>query len=102
MSATVEELERRLAHVEKEVTRLRQQIEPAPPTEAPSDRGARLLHEARMSQPAIAAAAAKAFAEMEITGAPVGPEKLREMMAACGVNAEESPFSREIEVMREE
>ena len=58
MSATVEELERRLAHVEKEVTRLRQQIEPAPPLEAPSDRGARLLHEARMSQPAIAAAAA--------------------------------------------
>lgn len=102
MAATVEELEMRLAQVEREVTRLRQRIEPAAPAESAAARGARLLDEARKSQPAVTEAAAKAFAEMGVTGKPVGPEKLREMMAACGVNAAESPFSREIEAMREE
>jgi hypothetical protein len=102
MATTVQELERRLAQVEREMTRLRQRVEQALPAELPSDRGARLLHEAAASQPAVTAAAAEAFAEMGITGAPVGPEKLREMMAACGIHTEENPFSREIEAMREE
>jgi hypothetical protein len=95
MATTVEELERRLAQVEREVIRLRQQVEGVLPAETPSDRGARLLDEARMSQPAISTAAAKAFAEMGITGEPVGPEKLREMMAACGVNPGESVQPRD-------
>jgi hypothetical protein len=102
MAATLEELERRLAQVEKEVTRLQQLIEREPHSELPAERGARLLHEARASQPAISAAAGQAFEEMGITGDPIGIEKLREMMAGSGVNAEENAFSREIKAMREE
>jgi hypothetical protein len=102
MSATVEDLERRLAQVEQEVTRLRSLVEKTQHEESPSERGVRLLHEARMSQASISAAAAKAFAEMGITCEPVGIEKLREMMAACGVDPTDNAFSREIIAMREE
>ena len=86
MATTVEELERRLAQVEQEVTRLRQLVENAIPVELPSERGARLLGDARMSQSAISAAVAGAFQEMGITSEPVGLAKLRQMMEACGVN----------------
>jgi hypothetical protein len=102
MAATLEELTKRLALVEQEVARLRQLVEKAPPEETPAGRGARLLREAKANQPAISAAVAEAFEEMGITGEPVGAEKLREMMAACGIKAEEVVFSREIIAMREE
>ena len=102
MATTVEELERRLAQVEQEVTRLRQLVENVVPLEQSSERGARLLGEAWASQPETSAAASAAFREMGITGKPVGLKKLREMMAACGVSTGESLFSREIEAMREE
>jgi hypothetical protein len=102
MPATVEDLEKRLAQVEREVIRLRSLVEKTQQEETPADRGARLLREARMSQASISAAAAKAFEEMGITGEPVGIEKLREMMAASSVDATDNAFSREISSMREE
>jgi hypothetical protein len=102
MATTVEELERRLTRVEQEVTRLRLLVKKTIPVEQPSERGARLLGEARISQPAISAAVASAFQEMGITGEPVGLAKLREMLVACGINGETNAFSREIEAMREE
>jgi len=61
-----------------------------------------LWREADLHQAEISAAAAAAFAEMGISGAPVGPEKLREMMLADGVNPEDNQFSRGIIEMREE
>ena len=45
---------------------------------------------------------AQAFAEMGIHGAPIGAEKVQEMIAACGVQPEDNTFSRGIIEMREE
>src|SRR5262245_4551821 len=102
MSATLQEIEQRLAILEHEVGLLRQDLQGPPAEETPAQRGARLLREARDSQPAITATVAKAFAEMGITAEPVGPEELRRMMAECGIKAEDNEFSREIAAMREE
>ncbi len=100
--ATLEDLERRLAAVEEELAGLRKSVTGPPAAETPAERGARLLREASASQPALDAAVAKAFQEMGIVGEPVGPEKLRKMMLASGVNPEANEFSRGIIDMREE
>jgi hypothetical protein len=102
MPVTLEDLEKRLAALEQEVTRLRALLEPHPEEETPAERGARLIREARASQPAIDAATAKVFAEMGITGEPGGHERLMQMMLESGVNPEDNAFSREIIAMREE
>ena len=44
----------------------------------------------------------KAVEKMEITGEPIGAEKVQEMLAAEGVKPEENSFSRGIIKMREE
>jgi hypothetical protein len=101
MSVTLEELAKRLAALEEEVARLREQVEEPPVDETPAERGARLLAQARRDKPRLKQAVAKAFAEMEISGEPVPPKKLREMMAACGIKPEENLFSRGILEERE-
>jgi hypothetical protein len=45
---------------------------------------------------------AQAFAEMGIHGAPIGAEKVQELIAACGVQPEANTFSQGIIEMREE
>jgi hypothetical protein len=45
---------------------------------------------------------AQVFAEMSIHGAPIGAEKVQEMIAACGVQPEAHTFSQGIIEMREE
>ena len=45
---------------------------------------------------------AQAFAEMGIHGAPIGAERVQEMIAACGVQPEANTFSQGIIEMREE
>jgi hypothetical protein len=67
-----------------------------------AERGAMLWHDASLHQAEISAAAAAAFAEMGISGEPVGPEKLQEMMLADGVNPDDNQFSRGIIEMRDE
>jgi len=67
-----------------------------------AERGARLLREADLNQERIAAGWAAAMREMGISGAPVGAEKLQEMMLAEGINPEDNQFSRGIIEMREE
>ena len=114
MAVTLTELEKRLtqverseildrrAEVEQEVARLRKQVGKTLLLETPAERGARLLTQARRDKARLKAAVAKAFEEMGIQGEPVPPEKLREMMAACGINPEDNLFSRGIMEMREE
>ena len=102
MSATLEDLEKRLAKLEEEVASLRQLVARPRFDETPAERGARMIREAALSQPQMAAAWAKALQEMGITGEPVGAEKLQEMMAACGIKPEDNVLSREIIAMREE
>jgi hypothetical protein len=101
MAITVEELEKRLAQVEQEITRLRQLLE-KPLEETPAQRGARMLREADANQAEIAAGWARAMEQMGISGEPVGHEKLRAMIEECGIKPEDNEFSREIIAMREE
>jgi hypothetical protein len=97
MAVTLEELEKRLFVVEEELALRR------PPTiETPAQRGARLLHTAKLEQPRMAATMAKILAELGISGAPIGAENLQQMMLADGVQPEENSFSREIIAAREE
>lgn len=102
MAVTLEEVEKRLAALEREVAALRQLLERQPVSETPAERGARLLREARANQAGISAAVAKAFAEMGITGTPIGAENVQKMVAACGFKPEDNEFSRGIIAMREE
>jgi hypothetical protein len=102
MATAKEEMEERLAKLEEEVAQLRQMAPLHQAEETPAERGARLLREAKANQPALSAAVAKAFAEMGIEGEPVGIERLREMMAECGIKPENNEFSREIIAMRDE
>lgn len=97
MAATLEELEQRLSKVEQ-VIFLGQQLN----NESAAERGARLWREAELNGVQIAAATAAAFAEMGISGEPVGAEKLQALMIADGVNPESNEFSRGIIEMREE
>ncbi|HZT80877.1 MAG TPA: hypothetical protein VFA26_11665 [Gemmataceae bacterium] len=100
MATTLEELEKRVIALEQEVAKLRGQAEP--PRKPLAGDYAPMLRKAREQQAAISAAVAEAYAKMGITTAPVGPEKLREMMLADGVDPNDNAFSREIIAMREE
>jgi cell division septum initiation protein DivIVA len=102
MALTLEDLEKRLAALEQEVAYLRSRLQGPPADETSAERGFRILREAKASDAASRAAAAKAFAEMGITGEPVGHEKLMQMMLEAGINPEDNEFSREIIAMREE
>ena len=67
-----------------------------------AERGAQLLRQAQTNQATISAAIAQAFAEMGITGEPIGAEKVQEMMRACGMQPDANEFSQDIIAMREE
>jgi hypothetical protein len=102
MSTTLEDVEKRLTTLEEEVASLRKLFVRPQAEETPAERGARLLREAALSQAQLTAGWAKAMAEMGIVGKPVGIERLREMIAACGIKPEDNACSREIIAMREE
>ena len=102
MATTLEELARRMTHMEQELARLQQFVGQPLQTEMPAERGAQLLREAQRNQATISAAIAQAFAEMGITGEPIGAEKVQEMMRACGMKPDVNEFSEGIIAMREE
>jgi hypothetical protein len=102
MATTLEELERRITRMEQELARLQRLVEKPPQTEIPVERGAQLLREAQRNQATISAAIAQAFAEMGITGEPIGAEKVQEMTRACGMQPDATEFSQGIIAMREE
>jgi len=102
MATTLEELERRITRMEQELARLQQLVEKPLQTEIPAERGTQLLREAQRNQATISAAIAQAFAEMGLTGEPIGAEKVQEMMRACGIQPDANEFSQGIIAMREE
>ncbi len=102
MATTLEELERRMTRMEQELARLQRLVEQPAQTEMPAQRGVQLLHEAQRNQAAISTTIAKAFAEMGITGEPIGAELVQEMMRACGMQPDDNAFSQGIIAMREE
>jgi hypothetical protein len=100
MATTLEELEKRVEALEREVAALRGKAEPPKVTRFGDN--IPMIREARAQQAAISAAVAEAYAKMGITAAPVPPEKLEEMMLADGVDPNDNAFSREIIAMRDE
>ena len=98
----LQDLHERLSRLERQVANLEASVLGRRSQESLGEQGGRLLREARASQAAVSAAVAKAFADMGIAGEPVSIDELRKMMEACGVKAEDRPFSREILAMREE
>jgi hypothetical protein len=102
MATTLEELERRITRIERELARLQQLVEKPSQMETPVERGAQLLRQAQQNQATISAAIAQAFAEMDITGAPIGAEQVQEMMRACGIPSDANECSQGIIAMREE
>jgi hypothetical protein len=100
MATPLEELEQRITRMEQELARLQQLVEK--PSQTPAERGAQLLREAQRNQAIISAAIAQAFAEMGITGEPIGSEKVQEMMRAYGMQPNANEFSQGIIAMREE
>jgi hypothetical protein len=101
MTATLDELEHRLARLEEEMAEMRRLVR-MPAAEQAETGALRLLEQARRDKPRLQAAWAKALEQMGIAGEPVPPERLRQMMAEAGVKPEENLFSRGIEEMREE
>lgn len=102
MSPTAEELDKRVAVLEQELAQLRAMIQERSGAETSAERGARLWREAALSGPALAAAWVKALEEMGIRGEPIGAQKVREIVAGCGVRPEDNVASRGIIAMREE
>lgn len=102
MATTLEELERRVAALERELAALRPQPRPAPVPGRFGD-DIPMIREARALQPILDVITAKAFAQMGITGEPeMSLEELRRSMEANGVKPEANLFSRDIIAMREE
>ena len=94
MTTTVEELEKRVAVLERELRYLRQVLGIWTPGEAPEV--------AAEEHAEIEAIWAKTLEQMGIHGKPIGAAKLRERMLASGIKPEENLLSRGIIEMREE
>ena len=94
MTTTLEELEKRVAALERELSYLRQVLGIWTPGETPV--------EATRAQAEEAAAWERVKEQMGIHGEPIGAEKLQQRMLASGIKPEENLLSRGIIEMREE
>jgi hypothetical protein len=103
MAPTLEELVQRIAALEQEVRHLRELIKKRPGEETAAERGARMLREAKASQPALNIITAKVFEKLGIKADnAMSLEQLHAEMIARGIKPEDNIFSREIMAMREE
>jgi hypothetical protein len=92
MSTTIEELEKRVAALERELDELREtmRIWTEPLLETEEQQAEALAVWERVKQ------------QMGIRGEPIGAEKLQERMLASGIKPEDNILSRGIIEMREE
>src|SRR5256885_1373255 len=97
---TLAELEKRVVALEQEIALLKQQRNGPVPESNSARTGIPILDEARARQPEITAAVKKAFAEMGITGEPIGAEKLQERLLAAGNDPQKNQGSRGILAIR--
>ena len=100
--ASLEELEKRMAAVERELSAMRTLLAPLRREETRAERGARLRRESELGQGAFEAGWDKAMEKMGVRGEAIGVERLRQMIADCGFKPEDNAFSRGIIEMREE
>ena len=104
MTTTIEKLLIKTERIEQDLAEVRQALEELRPTKSltPEERAAARLEHVRSKNEKLTPLIDKAFKNMGITGEPIDAEKLQEMVAACGVKAEDNIFSRGIIEMREE
>ena len=104
MTTTIDKLLIKTERIEQELAEVKQALEELRPTKSltPEERAAARLERVRSKNEKLTPLIDKAFEKMEITGEPIGAEKLQEMLAAEGVKPEENSFSRGIIKMREE
>ena len=100
--ANIEDLEKRVMAVEREVSALRSLLTPALHVETRKERSASLQREAELNQSAFELGWDKAMMKMGIHGESIGVQRLREMIAACGFRPEDNAFSQGLIEMREE
>ena len=96
---TEQKLEQRVAALEHQLAQLKAGSAQKPMSES---RGLRLIRQAEESHADLVAASQKFMQTLGIQGQAIGAKKLREMLLAQGINAEDNAFSREIIAMREE
>jgi hypothetical protein len=101
MAATLEELEMRLAALERRFAVFQERQLQASANTLP-DFGSEMIREARSNQQEIDSIALKLFADMGIAEEPVDVARLRVMMRECGIRDEDRSASREIIAMRDE
>jgi hypothetical protein len=99
MASTVEELEKRVEALEREVATLRERVVQQGGANQTNEQA---TQDSAAEHAALVAAWDKAMEEMGIRGEPVGAEKLQQMMRDAGIRPEENLFSRGIIEMREE
>ena len=96
---TEQKLEQRVAALERQLAQLKAGSAQNPMSES---RGLRLIRQAKESHADLVAAWQKFLQTLGIQGQAIGAKKLREMLLAQGINADDNAFSREIIAMREE
>ena len=100
IESTIEEIQQKLKQIENEVAQLRAQLNQwlAQPTQSTQPEPKIQFVDKEKPRPLTA----KTFEEMGIRSEPIDAEELQEMVAACGVKAEDNIFSQGIIEMREE
>ena len=104
MTTTINKLLIKTERIERELAEVRQALEELRPTKSLTleERAAARLEHVKLKNEKLVPLIDEVFKKMEITGEPIGAEKLQEMLAAEGVKPEENSFSRGIIKMREE
>ena len=100
--APIEELEKRVAELERQIAVLRRVVLSLPSEETGAVGDVRMRGVTERSQLEFEEGWDRAMKKMGIIGEPIGVERLREMIAACGFKPEDNAFSRGIIEMREE
>jgi hypothetical protein len=98
------ELEAKLMWLETEVAETLRQVREIKPARelTPEERRAARIERVRAKNKRLRPLIDKAFKALGAIGAPIGAEKVQELVAACGVNPEDNLFSQGIIEMREE
>jgi hypothetical protein len=102
--ATLENLEQRLAALEREVAEVKAclyRVTASQPSGEES-RGARMIREAEEGHAELVAASERVMKQLGIKGEPIGIKELRERMIAAGHDPNDNAFSRELIAMRDE
>ena len=99
IESTIEEIQQKLKQIENEVAQLRAQLNRWLAQPSQSTQLERTIQ--FVDKEKLRSLTTKTFEEMGIRSDPIDAEKLQEMVAACGVKAEDNIFSQGIIEMRE-